>query len=213
RGAALAGGEPVGVHAEAHGAAGLAPLEAGVAEDAIEPFALGLLLHEARAWHDERELHVARHAPAFDDCGGSAQILDARIGARADEYLVDCDVGDRRARLQAHIGERALHRFAALTVLLAIGIRHGVVDRRDHLGRSAPGDVRLDLARIERHFAIEFRTRIALQRAPVANGRLPKRTRGCELAAAQILDGDLIDGDHAGARARFDRHVADGHAP
>ena len=39
-GAALAGREDVGVHAQAHGAAGLAPLEAGLAEDVVEAFVL-----------------------------------------------------------------------------------------------------------------------------------------------------------------------------
>src|SRR5262245_47539581 len=61
RRAALAGGELVVVHREAHRAAGLAPLEPRVAEDAIEAFALGLLLHPAGAWHDHRQLDVGRH--------------------------------------------------------------------------------------------------------------------------------------------------------
>ena len=41
RGAALAVREHVGIHAEAHRAAGAAPLEAGVEEDPVEPFLLG----------------------------------------------------------------------------------------------------------------------------------------------------------------------------
>src|SRR2546426_7140689 len=49
RGAALARGEDVRVHAEAHRAAGLAPVEAGLGEDPIEPLELGLLLDQHRA--------------------------------------------------------------------------------------------------------------------------------------------------------------------
>src|SRR5450432_4125847 len=47
RSAALAGPELVGIHREAHRAAGLAPVEAGFHEDLVEPLGLGLLLHEA----------------------------------------------------------------------------------------------------------------------------------------------------------------------
>src|SRR5690606_11249627 len=98
--AALARFEPVGVHRQAHRAAGLAPLEAGVEEDAIEPLLLGLRLHQARARHDHRQLDVRRLLPSAHHGGRLAQVFDARIGARTDEYLVDADLGDRRVRLQ-----------------------------------------------------------------------------------------------------------------
>ena len=53
------GCEDVGVHAQAHRAAGLAPVEAGAAEDLVEALGLGLGLHLLRARHDHR---VARSA-------------------------------------------------------------------------------------------------------------------------------------------------------
>src|SRR5262245_12066638 len=46
RGAALARCELVGIHRKAHGAARLAPFEAGLDEDLVEAFGLGLLLHQ-----------------------------------------------------------------------------------------------------------------------------------------------------------------------
>src|SRR3984957_13330008 len=49
RGAAFAGIELVGIHREAHRAAGLAPLEAGFDEDLVEAFGFGLLFYPARA--------------------------------------------------------------------------------------------------------------------------------------------------------------------
>src|SRR3954464_14739994 len=49
RRATLAGLESIGIHAEAHRAAGLAPFEARVAENAVETFLLGLHLHQPRA--------------------------------------------------------------------------------------------------------------------------------------------------------------------
>src|ERR1700685_1279146 len=47
RGATLAGIELVGLHGEAHRAAGLAPLKAGFDEDLVEAFGFGLLFDQA----------------------------------------------------------------------------------------------------------------------------------------------------------------------
>src|SRR4051794_20578344 len=53
-GAALALGEDVGVHPQAHRAARAAPVEAGGAEDLVEAFALGLLGDLLGAGDDHR---------------------------------------------------------------------------------------------------------------------------------------------------------------
>src|ERR1700756_44537 len=50
-GAAAAGGAGVGVEARPHRAARPPPVEAGVAEDLVEPLGLGLPLHLHRARH------------------------------------------------------------------------------------------------------------------------------------------------------------------
>src|SRR6202035_868791 len=47
RGAALAGIELVGVHGEAHRAAGLTPFEAGLDEDLVDAFGFGPLFYPA----------------------------------------------------------------------------------------------------------------------------------------------------------------------
>ena len=84
----LAGRELVAVHGDAHRAAGLAPLGAGVAEHAVEPFGLGLALDLLRARHDEHA-HARRDLAAAQHAGRSAQVGDARVGAAADEHDVD----------------------------------------------------------------------------------------------------------------------------
>src|SRR3954468_16901766 len=86
--AALAGLQLVGVHGEAHGAAGLTPVEAGFLEDDVQALVLRLLLHEAGAGHDHRVDAVGDLA-ALRDRGRSAQVLDPAVGAGADEDLVD----------------------------------------------------------------------------------------------------------------------------
>src|SRR5580698_9631924 len=65
-GAAFAWLQDVGVHTEAHAAAGLAPLEAGGLEDEVEAFFFGLMLHLLRAGNDHRA-HSGGDVMAADD--------------------------------------------------------------------------------------------------------------------------------------------------
>ena len=76
------------------------------------PSCSACVFHESRARHDHRELDVRCDVLAFRRPGRGAQIFDARVGARADEDLVELDLGDRRVRLERHVLERALHPFA-----------------------------------------------------------------------------------------------------
>src|SRR4051812_28716544 len=55
----------IAVHRDAHRAAGLAPVGAGVAEDLVEPLGLGLLLHALRAG-DDHGAHVAGDLAALE---------------------------------------------------------------------------------------------------------------------------------------------------
>src|SRR6478735_6058729 len=65
---ALAGRELVGVHAEAHRAAGVAPLGAEVEEDLVEPLGLGLEPH-AGGRRDDEDAHPVGLLLALDDLG------------------------------------------------------------------------------------------------------------------------------------------------
>ena len=88
--------------AEAHGAAGLAPLEAGGLEDGVEAFGFGLALDGLRAG-DDHGADLGGDVVALDDLGGGAQVFDAAVGAGAEEDGVDLDLGDGRAGLEAHV--------------------------------------------------------------------------------------------------------------
>src|SRR5215470_9761265 len=111
RGAALAGLELVGIHGEAHGAAGLAPLEARLEEDAIETLLLRLMLHQTRAGHHYR-VDARGHLAALGDGGSGAEVLDAAVGAGADEDALHRQLRELEARLETHVFERAEHRVA-----------------------------------------------------------------------------------------------------
>src|SRR4051795_13624709 len=83
RGAALARGEDVRVHAQAHRAAGRAPVEAGVPEDRVQALLLGLRADLLGAGDDHRA-HAGRDLAPAHDLGGGAQVADAGVRARAD---------------------------------------------------------------------------------------------------------------------------------
>src|SRR5690606_25898131 len=88
------------IHGEAHAAPGPAPFKPGFAEDAVQPFGLGLGLDCLGAGHDHG-LHIARHFAPAHDLGGFAQVFDAAVGARADKDNVDRLAFHRLPRLQA----------------------------------------------------------------------------------------------------------------
>ena len=61
---------------------------------------------------------------ALDQPGDDAQVLDPAVGAGADEHGVDLDLLHRRAGLQAHIFQRALHGAAAVLARGRLGVGH-----------------------------------------------------------------------------------------
>src|SRR5262252_9310610 len=99
-GDALALARGVTVHAHAHGAARIAPLEPRRREDLVQPLRLGGLLHETGAGDDPRLDHGA---PPLRDGGRRAQVLEAAVGAGADEHAVDFDLGQRHAGTETHV--------------------------------------------------------------------------------------------------------------
>src|SRR4030095_3496589 len=78
----------VRIHAEAHRAAGAAPLEAGVPEYLIDAAALGRAAGALRAGNDQRP-HGRRHTMPLDDPRRLLEIREAAVGARPDEGDVD----------------------------------------------------------------------------------------------------------------------------
>ena len=199
-GATLAGLQNIRIHAEAHGASGLAPFGSGFEEDAVETLALGELLNRLGAGNDQHLNHGA-DLMSLDDPGGIAQVFQASIGAGADKDAVDGQRGERLAGSDAHvlksIGDGKLFDF----VLAVFRTRRAAGDGRGHSGRGAPGDPGLQSGGIEVHDAIELRAGIAGQSAPVGDGFVPLLALGSVSAALDVGEGGFIGGDHAGARA------------
>src|SRR5687767_5927943 len=90
RGAALAGSQLVGVHAQAHRAACGTPLEPGILENEVETFRFRLSTHAHRAGYDHGP-HCRPNLTAGHDTGGEPQIFDPAIRAGTDEYSIDRD--------------------------------------------------------------------------------------------------------------------------
>jgi len=93
RGAALARRQPIGIHRQAHRAAGFAPLEPRGEKNRVETLGFRLLLDEARTRHDHA-VDGPGDVLARDHLGGGAQILDPSIGAGADKNPIDLNIRD-----------------------------------------------------------------------------------------------------------------------
>src|SRR3712207_7757408 len=76
--------DAVPVHADAHRAARLAPLESRLSQHAVEALLLRLSLHPAGPGHHQRP-HARRHPPPARDGRGLALVLAAAIRAGAAE--------------------------------------------------------------------------------------------------------------------------------
>ena len=68
----------------------------------IQAFLLGLFLHQTGAGN-HHGTDMSGDLLAFGDDGRGAQILDAPIGAGADEDAVHLHLGERRAGFQIHV--------------------------------------------------------------------------------------------------------------
>src|SRR6266478_8703431 len=116
-GAAFVRWQDVGIHPDAHAATCVAPFETGGGKNFVEAFFFGLRLDAARARHNQRLLDVFCHVLACHKMCRGAQIIEARVGARADEYTVHGNIHNGRAGFQPHIFERALGGFLIVQVL------------------------------------------------------------------------------------------------
>ena len=112
--------QDIGIHAQAHGAARLAPLEAGVLKDVgpdLPASACALTVCDPGTTM-ARTLRI--HVVPLGNARGGAQIFDARIRARADKHAIDRDLFNRRAGLETHVLERALGGTCARLSLLRV---------------------------------------------------------------------------------------------
>ena len=99
-------------------------------------------LHGAR--NHQRFLQRLGDVLARHHARGQAQILQARVGAGADEDAVERNVGDARAGLERHVLERARRGLAVHGISKGIRVRNAARNVRDHAGVGAPGDLRRD---------------------------------------------------------------------
>ena len=211
RGAAFAGQKLVRVHRQAHRTARLAPVEAGGDEYLVQPFGLGLFLHQPRAGHDHG-LDVGRDRAAFSDLGGGAQVLDAAVGARADEDPVDPGVLDVLPGLKAHIGQGLDRRGALVRVGEAVGRGHDAGHRDHVLGAGAPGDQGRQAGGVDVDVGVEHRVGVGGEGLPVGQRHLPGGALGRGRAAHDVVEGGLVCGHQTGLGPGLDGQVAQGHA-
>ncbi len=117
-----------------------------------------------------------------------------------------------RAGFQAHVDQGALGGFLIVGIAEGVRVGHARGHTGNHAGIRAPGDLRSDVFRVQLHGHIEFGVVVAAQLLPAVDRFLKRFAAGNERAAFEIREGGFIGRNHAGARAAFDGHVADGHA-
>ena len=206
RHAALARLAAIAIAAGAHRAAGFAPEETGVAEDAVEPGGFGLALHRARARNHQGD-DARGDAPSPRHRRGGDEIGQARIGAGADEDAVDRQPRYRRSRREAHIVERAPHRWA-LVGGRAVRVGHAAGDG-DGLARiGAPGDLRLQVLAIDGDLALELRIGIAHEVLPGGERLVPQSSLRRPRAPRDPGKRRVVRGDETRARAHLDGEIA-----
>src|SRR6267143_1810032 len=211
-GAALVRRQDVRVHADAHAAARVAPLEPGGGENLVKAFFFRLRLNAARAGHNQGLLDVFCDALPGNEMCGSAEVIEPRIGARADKHAVQRNVHDRRSGFEAHVFQSAFRCLLVVGIFEVVRIGHARVHARDHAWIRAPGDLRSDLLGVELAGRVKLCIVVGLELLPTLHGflkRLPSRNKW---AAVEISEGSFIGRDHARARPPFNGHVADGHA-
>ena len=209
-GAALPGLEDVGVHPQAHRAAGVAPLRAGGAEDPVEALRLGLSPDLRRSGHHQ-DTQPALDGPALEHGCGDPKVLDTAVGAGADEDGVDGDVLDGRPRDQVHVGKCAASRLPSVRVAEALRVGHVAGDRHRLRRGRPPGDGRLQRGRVDDDGLVVPGTGVAAQLAPGGHRGLPVRTAGREGSALDVGEGGRIRSDHPGPPPTLDGEVAEGH--
>jgi hypothetical protein len=104
-------------------------------EDDIEALLLGLVLDLLRAG-DAQGAQAGLDLFAGQNRRRHAQVLDAPVGARADEHGVERNVGQRRVGREGHVVEGALSGAAVGGVGDGGGVGHAARDRA-----TMPGDV------------------------------------------------------------------------
>src|SRR5690606_26673816 len=210
-GTTLARVQTVGVHGKTHGTARLTPFETGLEKDLVQPFLFGLLFDQARARNYHGLLHIGRHLAATHDFRRGTQVFDAGVGAGTNEHFVDLDFADRRIGLESHVGQCANHAVATDFVGFTGGIGNTIFDRENHLGGGTPGHLRRNVGSVDFDDLVELGAFVGVQRLPVFHGLFPGFALGGVGAATEIFDGLVVNGHHARAGTRFNRHVADRH--
>ena len=203
-GAPLARREDVLVHAETHRAAWIAPLEAGLAEDAVETFRLGRGLHPLRARarpsparraplgvpvrrprpRADRSMRPLVHEPRKTRSTGSPS---SGVPGRRSMYS-----SARRYDCRSRLGRRVRR------------IGHALGDLRRHARTGAPGDLRAQRRGIDDDRAVVAARpdRCASARQPLDRARprlAPRRRAGATSRNSNVVSSGAI---MPGSRAR-----------
>src|SRR5699024_1298984 len=161
---------------------------------------------------DDEHLDAVSNLPAVQHLGGGAQVLNAGVGARAQEDHVHRDVTQWGSWGQVHVLQSALCGGTVGVVGEVLRCGDGCAQRQALARVGSPGDERGEAGSVDVDDRIELRALVGTQGCPVVDRILPVLTLRGVRAALEVVEGRLVWGDHAGSGASLDGQVADGHA-
>ena len=211
RGAALEGGQLVGVHADAHGAPRLTPLETGLDKDGMESLLFRLGPHESRAGHNHGG-DAPGHLSALHNHGGCPEILNASVCAGADEDAGDGDLRDRRSRDEPHVRQSLSGRIPDDRVREALRIGNPTVDTGDLAWVGSPCDLGGEGGDVDCDGTVVWGLRVGGKCLPESDGLFPKLSLGSVGTTLDIGKSNIIRSNHSGSGTGLDGHVAEGHS-
>ena len=109
--------------------------------------------------------------PPADHRGGGAQVLDPRVRAGADEDAVELDLGDRRAGLERHVGERPLGGLGIDRAFQRRRVGDACGNLGDHAWVRPPGDHRRQRRRVDIDLGVELGTVVGRRAAAIRRRR------------------------------------------
>ncbi len=204
----LAGLEAVAVHGQAHRAARVAPLGAGLAEDPVEPFGFGLLLDLLRSPGPTRAFTPAatlRPANTWAAWRRSERRELVQLPMKTTSIFWP---EQGLAGAQAHVAE------GLVVARVAHRARDDTADGDPHARARAVGDHGLEGRGVDALHAIEPRAVVgrqacASERRPASQAAPAGGAKGRPARYSKVTSSGAT---MPGARPGFDRHVADGHA-
>ncbi len=209
-GSSFTRGQLIRVHPQTHRTAREAPFAAEIFDNLVNAFGFGLDAHSSRAGHHHHPQALCLRVP-LDDARKSAQVFQARVGARAHKHRIHTNFFHGSPRHQIHVLKRSQGGCPVVFVDKICGMGN-LAAQRDTLARVCPpGHKRLQCGGIEKDFGVEDGILVGVQGRPIFHGLFPRCPFRGVGATLHVVKGDVIRCDDARSGPGLNGHIANRH--